>query len=245
MTDNCGTKQAGPLPGPHAQVLSYGVHAKEPGVERDNRAFARTSSATRIPVTIRGQQTRATLIDAAAKVFVTHGFLKTKITDITTAAGVASGSFYTYFDSKEAIFRAVIDNVVDRMFIRVEVPPGAGTAPYARIEHATRSYVEAYRQEAPLMAILEQVATFNPEFRDMRRHVRKVNRDRVERGIRRFQEAGVVPADLPPKYAADALTSMVSNFCYMWIVFDEDYEDETAIKVLSRLWAQALGIQVD
>lgn len=187
----------------------------------------------------------ASLVDAAATVFTARGFLDAKITDITTEAGVASGSFYTYFDSKEAIFRAVIQNVVERMFRKVEVPAGVGKSPYARIEHATRSYVQAYREEAGLMMILEQVATFSPEFREMRRQVRKVNRDRIERGIRRFQDSGIVAADLPPKYAADALTSMVSNFCYMWIIFDEEYDEETAIEVLSRLWAQALGIPVD
>ncbi|MET8307793.1 TetR/AcrR family transcriptional regulator [Micromonospora sp. NPDC005173] len=197
------------------------------------------------PVTERGRRTMTKLVDAAAVVFARKGFLDTKITDITAEAGVANGSFYTYFESKEVIFRAVIDEVNERMFTKSRVPAGAGSSPYQRIEHATRAYVRAYREEAGLLMILEQVASFSPAFREMRRETRKSFRSRTERGIRRFQEAGLVSPSLPPDYTAAALISMVSNFCYMWLVLDEDYDEETAILTLSRLWAQALGIEVE
>lgn len=196
-------------------------------------------------MTERGRRTMTKLVDAAAVVFARKGFLDTKITDITAEAGVANGSFYTYFESKEGIFRAVIDEVNERMFTKSRVPAGAGSSPYQRIEHATRAYVRAYREEAGLLMILEQVASFSPAFREMRRETRKSFRSRTERGIRRFQEAGLVSPSLPPDYTAAALISMVSNFCYMWLVLDEDYNEETAILTLSRLWAQALGIEVE
>lgn len=203
-----------------------------------------TRTGQAVPLTVRGRRTKAKLVEAAATVFARQGFLDTKITDITAEAGAANGSFYTYFESKEAVFRAVIDEVNERMFAKSRVPAGAGSTPYERIEHATRAYVRAYREEASLLMILEQVATFSPEFREMRRETRKVFRDRIERGIRRFQEGGVVGADVRPDYAASALTSMVSNFCYMWLVFDEGWDEETAIGTLSCLWAQGLGIPV-
>ena len=60
-----------------------------------------------IPTTRRGQQTRAALVDAAAEVFGEKQFLATNVTDIATRAGTAHGTFYRYFDSKEAIFREV------------------------------------------------------------------------------------------------------------------------------------------
>ena len=48
------------------------------------------------------------ILEAAAGEFGTRGFHDAAITGITARAGVALGSFYTYFDSKEAVFRAVI-----------------------------------------------------------------------------------------------------------------------------------------
>ena len=47
--------------------------------------------------------------------FERDGFLDARITDITAAAGVAAGSFYTYFNSKEDVFAAVMDDVNEEM----------------------------------------------------------------------------------------------------------------------------------
>lgn len=195
-------------------------------------------------LTERGQRTRNRLIEAAMVVFAKQGFLETKITDITAEAEAANGSFYNYFTSKEEIFREVIEQVNARMFAVATNRMGEDATPFERIDHATRKYVEAYKADAGLITILEQVATFSPEFKAMRRETRHKFRDRTERGIRRWQEAGIVAADLPARCAADALTAMVSNFCYMWLVFDEDYDTETVVSTLSRMWAQALGIEV-
>ena len=48
------------------------------------------------------------LLDAAAKEFGEQGFHAASISGITRRAGTALGSFYTYFDSKEAIFSALV-----------------------------------------------------------------------------------------------------------------------------------------
>ena len=47
-------------------------------------------------------------MDAAAIEFGERGFHEASVSSITRRAGVALGSFYTYFDSKEALFRALV-----------------------------------------------------------------------------------------------------------------------------------------
>ena len=60
------------------------------------------------PKTARGRQTWENLLDAAEKEFGELGFHDAAINRITEKAGVAMGTFYVHFESKEAIFRALV-----------------------------------------------------------------------------------------------------------------------------------------
>lgn len=57
----------------------------------------------------KGEATRQRLMDAAEEIFGTSGFYQTSITDITQKAGVAQGTFYLYFATKNEIFRALLE----------------------------------------------------------------------------------------------------------------------------------------
>lgn len=57
----------------------------------------------------RRKETRPSELTAAAlELFVEKGFAATKLDDIATRAGVSKGTLYLYFDSKEALFKAVV-----------------------------------------------------------------------------------------------------------------------------------------
>ncbi len=83
----------------------------------------------RAPRTERGRRTLRALLDAAAQEFGARGFHATGITDITRTAGVALGSFYTYFTSKEEIFRALVTDLSAQ--VKAHVTPHVLAAPDA------------------------------------------------------------------------------------------------------------------
>ena len=65
-------------------------------------------SADKAPRTERGRKTVRKLLEAAALEFGQRGYHEAAITGITQRAGVALGTFYTYFESKEELFRALV-----------------------------------------------------------------------------------------------------------------------------------------
>ncbi|WP_199183729.1 TetR/AcrR family transcriptional regulator [Novosphingobium sp. HII-3] len=69
------------------------------------------AAANKSPRTERGRRTLRKLLDAAAVEFGERGFHEASITGITRRAGTALGSFYTYFNSKDEIFRALVDDL--------------------------------------------------------------------------------------------------------------------------------------
>ena len=179
---------------------------------------------------------------AAKKIFERDGFLGARITDIAEAAKVAHGTFYTYFADKETIFSAVIESLQSDFLMTDGSPRVPGETPYDQILRGNRRYYDTYVTRAKLMGLLEQVATFNDDFRAMRRDVRHGIVSRVERAIRRWQADGLADPTVDAHYAANALGSMVDRSVYVWLVLEEPHEPELAVEMLTRLWANALGI---
>ncbi|MDL4813469.1 TetR/AcrR family transcriptional regulator [Actinomadura opuntiae] len=195
------------------------------------------------PLTERGARTRERLLTAAREVFEERGFLDTRVAHIARHAKVAYGSFYTYFPSKEAVFLEVADRLFEDM-TRHSFAPAAGPEPADRVRRANRSYYEAYRRNAKMMAIIEQVATFNVEFQEMRRKHRAESVGRSARAIERWQRAGLVDKDLDPEMTARALAAMVDHSLYLWLVQGDDPSDtERLLDTLDALNLRALGLR--
>ena len=111
----------------------------------------RLPQTTRAAERARPRRTREALIAAARRVFERDGFIDARITDIAEEAGAAHGTFYTYFDSKEAALRAVILHLESELL-------GAGAAQYrgrrgdqdpvSALHAANRRYLATYRAAA-------------------------------------------------------------------------------------------------
>jgi AcrR family transcriptional regulator len=82
---------------------------------RGAKATVPTGTLDKTPRTERGRRTLRTILDAAAIEFGERGFHETSIVSITARARVALGSFYTYFDSKDAVFRALVRDMSARV----------------------------------------------------------------------------------------------------------------------------------
>ncbi|MPZ00481.1 MAG: TetR family transcriptional regulator [Actinophytocola sp.] len=195
----------------------------------------------------KGQRTRQRLLTAARAVFERDGFLDARVVDIATEAGVAHGSFYTYFDSKTEIFRSVVADVMSLVWhTRTSTDGDPDLSPYQRIERANRQFVRVYRENGTMLGLMEQAMTFDDEVRQLRLMVRQRSVERVRLNIEQMQKEGTVRGDLDAFCASSALVSMVSNFVYFWLVMGEgDYDDEAAVHTLTQLWASALGMKID
>jgi AcrR family transcriptional regulator len=190
----------------------------------------------------RGTRTRRALVSGARRVFERDGFIDARIADIALEAGVATGSFYTHFDSKDAAFAAVIAELTDEtLHPRVEVTHRADD-PVAGIEAAHREYLETYQRNASLMALLEQVSLIDEEFRRLRLARAHAFAQRNAKAIRRLQQQGRADPTLDPLLTAHALNAMVSRMANMVFVHGEQIPFESLLMTLTQLWCGALGI---
>ncbi|MGI5216945.1 TetR/AcrR family transcriptional regulator [Nocardia sp. CA-290969] len=194
------------------------------------------------PKSRRGIRTRAALVAAARRVFESDGFVDARISDITRTAGVASGSFYTHFDSKEEIFSEVVAQVRDEM-LHPHVRARAGSDdPRDWIAAANREYLRSYRRNARLMAALEQVSRVDQQFAALRAERAAAFIDRNAALIRDLQDRGSVAAHLDARVTALALSSMVSRMASLVFVEGEKIGFETLLETLNWIWFNALQL---
>ncbi|WP_072690542.1 TetR/AcrR family transcriptional regulator [Rhodococcus marinonascens] len=214
-------------------------------------SMAATGLLREPPATPRGARTRAALVAAARTVFERSGYLDARLTDITKEANCSTGSFYTYFDNKEQIFAAVLEVAQEDM-----MHPGMKRVqdtddPYAVLEASNRAYLEAYRRNAKLMGLLEQVAHIDPNFAVLRRRRADAFIARNARGIEELQARGIADKQLDPVLTSRALSGMVSRLAYNvfvanGVVASRDRGDGTSVEfedvvfTSTRIWANAL-----
>jgi AcrR family transcriptional regulator len=205
---------------------------------------ARRRNAQADRATDRGQRTRRLILDAARRVFERDGYLDAGIDEIVAEAGVARGSFYTYFPSKLAVFKLLAAEVGESVAAAVAPELGErGLDPVAALDRANRRYLQAYRQHAGMYGLIEQLASIDPDLLALRRRYRQLHVDRVAARVRSWQRRGLAAEDLDAGTTAAALVSMMSNFCYWWLVAGEEHDAQTAAVTLTSLWTRAVGLR--
>ena len=68
----------------------------------------------------RSEETRTKILDSAVKLFSTHGFGAASVEDICTEAGISKGAFYHHFESKQALFLALLDGWLQAIDTAIE-----------------------------------------------------------------------------------------------------------------------------
>jgi AcrR family transcriptional regulator len=194
------------------------------------------------PRSAKGRRTRARLIEAGKAVFERDGFLQARISDIAAEAQVSHGSFYHYFDSKESLFKEIAEQVEVRLVSMDDVPHDADAGPIDRIRAANLSYLSAYKREARIMRVIEEVTRYNDDVRAVRTKRDDYLAARLESAIARLQAEGLADERIDKRYAATALGSMVAKFAETMFVAGGGYDVNVAVEQLTLLWANALGI---
>jgi AcrR family transcriptional regulator len=110
------------------------------------------------PRTDRGRRTLRLLLDAAAEEFGENGFHEAAIARIAQRAGVAIGSFYTYFDSKEAVFRALVADMSAQ--VRATIAPVILAAPdrLSGERAGIAAFIGFVRQHKALYRVIDESA---------------------------------------------------------------------------------------
>jgi AcrR family transcriptional regulator len=198
---------------------------------------AAIASEGKQPRTARGQRTLRAILDAAAAEFGEKGFHDGSISGITRRAGVALGSFYTYFDSKDAVFRALVRDMSDQ--VREHVAPAIRAAPeqIAAERAGLLSFIEFVRSHKEIYRIIDESEFVDPD--SFRRHY-ATTADRIAARLRAAAGRGEVRADVGEVHAW-AIMGMNVFLGLRYGVWDDDRSPDAVADAIAAMLARGIS----
>ncbi|WP_213975733.1 TetR/AcrR family transcriptional regulator [Tepidanaerobacter acetatoxydans] len=188
---------------------------------------------------------RSELINAGRKLFGTYGLKKTSIEDLTKAVGIAQGSFYTFFDSKEDLYLEVMDRegeAIKEKFLKQEKSFGRLTRKNFKVFFKKALNVVNTNPIIKQMFLEEEVdllvRKIPPE--KMKEYNKRFARDFLPL-IEKWQRDGAVINNYRPEVIVAVLQSM-----YYPILHKKDFEDgifEEMIELLADIVAKGLVVE--
>ena len=109
------------------------------------------------------QRTRSALLDSAISIVATKGFEATKITDITTHAGLANGTFYNHFEDKEQLMHEVATGLAIEITRDIDEQMKTINNAATRIIVATATFLEVALREPEWVQVLIKSSDVIPE----------------------------------------------------------------------------------
>jgi AcrR family transcriptional regulator len=176
-------------------------------------------ASVQVGQTRRDPARRQELLQVAARVFAQSGYAATSMDDIAAAAGVSKLVAYRHFDTKEGLYRAVLEQVFQR---QVELFL-ANLARGLEAGGATRALLEVAREWPDGFRLLWRHAVREPQFADYARDLRNI-------AVTAARE--VVAPVLAPEYtewAAQTLFDHVVDAVLNWLDHGDPVRDDAFV----------------
>jgi AcrR family transcriptional regulator len=193
--------------------------------------------------THRGRRTQAAIDQAARTVIARKGILATTIADIAAEAGRSSGSFYNYYDSKEAMVRQWALRFRDEANQRALSVTRHGLSNRERAYQAAAAHWHTYRNRLAEMISVSQLAMINDDFAQYWAEICAIPISFITETVTRAQAEGYCPDD-DPQLIAEAIVAMFNQFCYIQLSGPNSEarppDDQACIQTLANVYYRTI-----
>ncbi|HEX8638178.1 MAG TPA: TetR/AcrR family transcriptional regulator [Pyrinomonadaceae bacterium] len=167
---------------------------------------------------------REAILRAAVKVFARKGFFNSKVADIAREAGIADGTVYLYFKSKDEILHSVFDRAMEEFI-------SEGKREIENIEDSAEKLRRIARLHLErLSADRDLAVVFQVELRGSTKFMEEFSGggfaeylDIIRRTIADGQKQGIFRQDLKPVVCAKILYGALDEMVTNWILSKKSY----------------------
>lgn len=180
----------------------------------------RSSAALRAPV---GDK-REAILRAAIKVFAGKGYFNSKVSDIAGEAGIADGTVYLYFKSKDEILHSIFDRAMEAFISEGKRELGLIPDPADKLKRIARMHLERLGADRDLAIV------FQVELRGSTKFMQEFSAagfaeylDIIMHAIAEGQRSGVFTSDIKPVVCAKILYGALDEMVTNWILSKKQY----------------------
>lgn len=168
---------------------------------------------------------REAILRAAIKVFARKGYFNSKVADIAGEAGIADGTVYLYFKSKDEILHSIFDRAMAEFIAEGRREIANITDPSEKLHRIAELHL------AKLGADRDMAIVFQVELRGSTKFMQEFSAagfgeylDIIRKTIAEGQESGVFRSDLKPIVCAKILYGALDEMVTNWILSNKSYE---------------------
>ena len=183
---------------------------------------SRRLAAARAPV--QPVDKRDAILRAATDVFARHGFFQAQVADIARAAGVAAGTVYLYFRSKDDLLVSIFDRTMREAIDEGRAALAGVADPVERLRRIARLHLERLGRDRELAVVFQVELRQSTKF--MERFSSTFLRDyigMIRAAIADGQKAGLFRAELNPTTAAKIFFGALDEMATNWVLSRRKY----------------------
>jgi TetR/AcrR family transcriptional regulator, fatty acid metabolism regulator protein len=182
------------------------------------------------------------ILEAAVKVFARKGFTVATVSEVAKEAGVADGTIYLYFKSKDDILVHFFSFKAQQVFDRFRAAVARGSDAVAKLRHLVRVHLSEFQKD-PDMALLYQVETHQgrraaeEQIRAMSKSYQDILSEIVEQG----QQEGLIRRDLYVSLVRRFIVGAVEETIGTWLHSGRSYDLASMADPLVDLFVRGIG----
>jgi TetR/AcrR family transcriptional regulator, fatty acid metabolism regulator protein len=175
------------------------------------------------------------IIDAAIRVFARTGFYNSRVSDIAREAGIASGTIYLYFRTKDEILVTLFREKMAQWVALVRREVGTERGAEAKIRKLVALHFAVLEGDPDLAEVVQvELRQGQKFFRGASAHEVSAYFDLIGSVLQEGIAAGQIRADLPVKIATKMLFGAMDQMATSWVLGKRAYRlTETAEAVAS------------
>lgn len=186
---------------------------------------------------------RAAIIYAAVGLFGEQGFGATTVRDIIRRTDLATGTFYNYFNSKDDVFKAVVNEVGEELRARLMAARGQASSFSDFIEQSFRVYFTYYAERPDIFMMLRSNQTYNGTIIGMEDHQARTGLHELRADIARASREGIFP-----ELDIDYLTAAIGGVAFALVgemMNRRPVDPEAATQFAAQLFLNGLSVSID